>query len=59
MINIVKTALQQPTLKDALVYVAIMETERIVKQARENLQWETCFGHLFHEVLIMYGKPIE
>lgn len=33
----------QTRLHDARVRICIWETERIVKQARANSTWETCF----------------
>lgn len=45
----VKRACQEPTLLDALSWICIWESERIVKQAKKNLRdvdgkgWDTCF----------------
>lgn len=52
----VTKACEMPTLVDALTYIAIWETERVVKQARENSTWTTCFKVCFDMVLDRYGK---
>lgn len=36
-------ACEQPTLLEALSWICVWESERVVKQARENPQWDTCF----------------
>jgi hypothetical protein len=40
-----------PTMLDALVFMAIWEAERAVKQARTSVQWETCFQICFVPIL--------
>ena len=57
----VEKACQQPTLVDALSWIAIWETERVVRQAHlffttgertpDGAGWETCFKHLFSRVM--------
>jgi len=46
-----KRACQEPTLLDALSFICVWESERVVKQARENEQWETCFKVCLESVL--------
>lgn len=48
--ELVKLAIEQPTLIDALTFISVWESERIVKQARFNFGsgsngagWDTCF----------------
>lgn len=59
-------ACQEPTLPEALAWVAVWETERVVKQAIEcertgvstagnGGKWDTCFTILFKRVLQKYG----
>lgn len=43
-------ACKHRTLIDALTWIAVWETERIVKQARSNEQWDTCFRICFQQV---------
>ena len=47
----VKKACEKDTLIDALTFICVWESERIVKQARENEQWETCFKVCLSRVL--------
>ena len=51
-----KKACEKPTLLEALTDICIWESERIVKQARKNEQWETCFKVCLREVMAKYGK---
>ena len=50
----VKRACEEPTLLEALTSICIWESERIVKQARTNEQWETCFRICLKEVMEKY-----
>ena len=50
----VKRACEEETFVKALSWIAIWETERIVKQARENKQWDTMFEYLFKQVADAY-----
>lgn len=50
-VEIVERACQEPTLVDAMTFAAICETERVVVQARNNPQWDTCFRFTFKAVL--------
>lgn len=43
-------ACQESTLIRALSWIAVWESERVVKQARANPQWETCFRRCFEAV---------
>ncbi len=63
----VKHACAEPTLIKALAFVAVWETERVVKQALEHHRtgvstashgggWDTCFELCLGEVLERYGK---
>jgi hypothetical protein len=51
-----KEACKQPTLVEALTWIAIWESERIVRQARENETWETCFRVCFERVMKDYSR---
>ncbi|MCK5397780.1 MAG: hypothetical protein KAJ33_05990 [Thermoplasmata archaeon] len=51
-----KRACEEPTLLDALSWICIWESERVVRQARENEQWETCFHVCLKSVMESYGK---
>lgn len=67
----VERACQEPTLAEALSWIAVWETERVVRQVREfdrtgvstasraadGAQWDTCFLVLFKDVLARYGAP--
>ena len=47
----VKWAMEgQTRLIDAEVRICIWETERVVRQARANPQWETCFHRCLWEL---------
>ena len=57
-----KKACEEPTLIDALNFIAIWETERIIKQydayketgvstTGDDKKWDTCFKVCFKEVL--------
>jgi hypothetical protein len=48
-------ACKESTLLDALTYICIWESERVVKQARENKTWETCFRISLKSVLKSYS----
>lgn len=55
------TAIAMPSLEEALTYVCIWESERIVKQARFNFGsgsdgagWDTCFGYIIQETMKAY-----
>ena len=56
----VDRACQEPSLIDALTYICIWESERIVKQVRENYgsgsygAWDTCFRHCISHVMKEY-----
>jgi len=60
-------ACKQPTLVDALSYIAVWECERAIKQARGFFQtgestasdgksWDTCFKVCFEKVMRAYSK---
>lgn len=65
-IQAVEKACLEPTLADALSWIAIWESERAIKQAKtffetgvrtpEGYGWETCFKVLFLKVLEKYPK---
>jgi hypothetical protein len=60
----VKRACQEPTLADALAWIAVWENDRAVKQAIRNhvlgeqnpdgSLWDTCFRRCFEEVLASF-----
>jgi len=59
----VKTAVQQPTLVDALTWICVWESERIVKQVRFNFGsgangagWDTCFKTCIEHVIAAYKE---
>lgn len=47
----VERACREPTLIDALTWIAIWESERAIQQAKANPTWETCFKHCFTNVM--------
>ena len=49
----------EKTLIEALAWLAIWESERIVKQAREHPQWESTFTYLFRELFAKYKRDKE
>ena len=61
----IKTACAEPTLIDALSWIAIWETHRVVRQAFENNStgarnpdgslYDTCFKNLFARVIEAYA----
>ena len=59
-----KKACQEPTLLDALSWICVWESERVVKQAKKNLRdadgkmWDTCFKFCLKKVLEEYNKSI-
>lgn len=55
----VNKACQEPTLIDALTWICTWESERIVKQARENSTWETLFRYCIREVMEQYPKDYQ
>jgi len=60
----VNIACKESTLLDALTWICIWESERIVKQAKKNQRdmngkgWDTCFRYCLNEVMDKYPKPI-
>jgi len=52
----VNRACEEPTLLDAQSWICIWECERVVKQARANPQWETCFKVCLKLVTEEYWK---
>ncbi len=59
----VEAACKEPTLAKALSWIAIWETERVVKQAMrqergpDGAMWDTTFEFLFKEVMSVYQAP--
>jgi len=59
-----KRACKEPTLLDALTWICVWESERVVKQAKKNLRdlegkgWDTCFRACLKEVMREYRKPL-
>lgn len=51
-------ACEEPSLLKALVWVAMWENDRAVKQAREHSRWETCFERMFEGVFAKYPVDI-
>ncbi len=56
IIEATKRACEEPTLLDALTWICVWESLRVVKQARENPQWETCFKVCLRSVLDNYPQ---
>ena len=59
----IERACQEPTLLDAQTWICIWESERAIKQARENYGsgtdgagWDTCFKICLKEVTEEYWK---
>ena len=63
----VKESCKQPTLADALSWIVIWETERVVQQAKKYFKtgvstashgggWDTCFKFCFEKVLAQYKE---
>lgn len=50
LIEASRRACEQPSFIDALTWIAVWETERVVKQARRQSTWETCFRVCFEQV---------
>jgi len=50
----VARACEEPTLLDALSWICVWESERVVKQARKNERWETCFKTCLERVMEQY-----
>lgn len=56
----IEIACEEPTLLDALSWICIWESERVVKQAKRGLRgpdgqgWDTCFKFCLNEVMIKY-----
>ena len=64
-IEVIDRACEEPTLEDALTWVAIQECERVIPIAHAFLNgkkergpdgrgWDTCFGYLIEEVMREY-----
>ncbi|GAF99996.1 unnamed protein product [marine sediment metagenome] len=51
-------ACSQPTLEEALAWMAVWESERVIKFVKANpgKQWDTCFRRCFEEVLSRFRK---
>ena len=47
-------ACKEPSLVEALTWICVWETERVVKQARTNPTWNTMFKYLIKEVIVNY-----
>lgn len=55
----IEAACRRETLAEALTVLAVWESERVVKQARENPTWETFFEFLFKALLAAWGdRPL-
>lgn len=63
----VDRACEEPTLVEALSWIAIWESERVIPVAHSFLNgelegnadgsgWTTCFKYLFNEVMEQYGQ---
>lgn len=50
----VNRACQEPTLLEALSWICVWESERIVRQAKASAHWQTCFGACIELVLKEY-----
>ena len=56
----VERACKEGTLLDALSWICVWESERVVKQAikNEGKHWETCFKHSIKQVMDNYNDAI-
>jgi len=54
----VKRAMEEETLLDALTFGCIWESERIVKEARGNETWHTCFKITLDQIMTEWDKKI-
>lgn len=52
----VARACEQPTLVDALTWICVWESERVVQQARREVEWETCFRICIQRVMDNYER---
>lgn len=52
----VERAIEEPTLIDALTWICVWESERIIAYARNNPQWDTCFKFFLKEVTKAWEK---
>ena len=59
LVEATKRACQEPTLLDALTFICIWESERAIKQAKENPTWETCFKISLKSVFENYNTPAD
>ena len=58
--EIKKRALAEPTLEEALAFVAIWEMERIVKVTKHSDDpYESCFRYIFKMVIEEYGSSTD
>lgn len=53
-----KKACEEPTLLEALTWICVWDSERVVKQARANAQWGTCFKVCLKSVLDNYKQKV-
>lgn len=56
-----KVAVEQPTLLDALTWICVWESERVIDQARfrygsgvNGAGWDTCFKYCIEQVMQTY-----
>lgn len=59
LVEATKRACQESTLLDALTFICIWESERAIRQARENPTWETCFKVSLKSVFDNYHTPAD
>ena len=62
----VTRACEEQTLLDALNWICVWESERAIKQAREQYGsgadgagWDTCFKHCLDRVMVEYQQRID
>ena len=61
----VKTACKESTLLDALSWICVWESERVVRQAKRELKdadgkgWDTCFRFCLERVMKQYNQPLD
>jgi len=66
----VAKAFEEPTLLDALTWIAVWESERVVQQARKfyltgertgsgGAGWDTCFRSSFQLVMAAWEKKLD
>lgn len=65
IVEAVEKACQEPTLLDALSWICVWESERVVRQAKKELRdadgkgWDTCFKFCLGRVIEKYNQSLD